>query len=293
MTSVEDWTIGRLLEWTSDYLRDQGSQSARLDAEVLLAKARNCTRIELYTAYKESADPQLRQQYRNLVQQRAKGMPVAYLVGEKEFYSLPFYVSPHVLIPRPETEFIVLRLLDLVRELPQGQDSVRIADLGTGSGILAVCAAKYVSKCQIVAVDQSQEALAVAQANVTRHEVADRVTLKRSDWFDGLSDEPLFDFVISNPPYVSQDELEQLEPDVRDFEPHMALVSGTDGASDTEKIIAQTPNHLAAGGWLILETSPMLASRFERQLKSSEAFDEVKVEIDLSRQPRILIARRK
>ena len=137
-TPDEPWTIGRLLMWTVDYLKKHGADNARLDAEVLLAKARGCQRIDLYAAYGEEASDELRATFRDLVSRRAKGMPVAYLVGHKEFYSLDFEVTPDVLIPRPETEQLVVALLDHAKGTGGVDRDFAVADVGTGSGILAV-----------------------------------------------------------------------------------------------------------------------------------------------------------
>src|SRR5262245_40112198 len=170
------WTIGRLLTWTTDFLRDKGAENPRLDAEVLLAHSRGCKRIELYTAFEDVAPDALRERFRALVKERAAGKPVAYLVGQREFFSLPFEVTPDVLIPRPETELIVVRALDLAKELAAaGRRDLAIADVGTGSGILAVTLAKRLPTSRVTAVDVSPAAIAVAQRNAARHGVADRI----------------------------------------------------------------------------------------------------------------------
>src|SRR3981081_1373667 len=166
---AEQWTIGRLLAWTTDYLKRQGAESPRLDAEILLAAVRNCQRIQLYTSFDEPADEPTRERFRELVRRRAEGTPVAYLVGHKEFYSLSFRVSPDVLIPRPETELLVVRLLDIAKSCPAAKTGpveanaapFTIADVGTGSGIIAICAAKHLPGARVTAIDISPAALAV------------------------------------------------------------------------------------------------------------------------------------
>ena len=153
------WTIGRLLTWTTDFLREKESTSPRLDAEVLLAYARDCPRIELYTAYEVVAEDSLRARFRELVRRRAEGMPVAYLVGQREFFSLPFKVTADVLIPRPETELLVVRTLDLAKSLMENlsrDTPLQIADVGTGSGNVAICCAKHLPHCQVTAIDISE-----------------------------------------------------------------------------------------------------------------------------------------
>src|SRR5439155_10069688 len=148
---AEEWTILRLLTWTTDYLKSHGSDSPRLDAEVLLAHARDCERIMLYTAFDEVVADEIRANFRELVKRRGEGAPVAYLVGKREFYSLSFRVTPDVLIPRPETEFLVIRLLDRADGLPVGTCPA-IADVVTGSGIVAVCAAKSLPHSRVTAM---------------------------------------------------------------------------------------------------------------------------------------------
>jgi len=171
MSQPEVWTVGRLLGWTIDYLKRHRSDSPRLDAEVLLAEALGCQRIALYTAYDSVPPDDARTAFRDLVRRRAEGMPVAYLVGRREFYSLTFRVTRDVLIPRPETEFLVIALLDLARQRPAGQP-VTICDVGTGSGIVAVCAAKHLPHSRVTATDKSPAALAVARENAATHGVS-------------------------------------------------------------------------------------------------------------------------
>ncbi len=289
--SDEEWTIGRLLEWTKDYLAKNGSDSARLDAEVLLAHARNCKRIELYTAFAEVAPKPVRDAFRSLVKRRAEGTPVAYLVESREFYSLPFFVNPDVLIPRPETEFLVIRLLDLVKQR-QGGSELRIADVGTGSGVIAVCAAKYLPECTLVAIDQSAAALSVARKNAETHQVRDRIEFREGDLLSGCDDSERFDFVLSNPPYVSESEYAELDPQVRDHEPKLALCSGSHGTDHIERLVPQAAHHLAEDGSLIMEISPMIKDRVEGILASDGHFGSPHITNDLAKLARIIDAPR-
>src|SRR5215213_6431540 len=193
----EPWTVGRLLKWTVDYLAKHGAENPRLDAEVLLAHARNCRRIDLYTAFGEVANEETRTAFRELVKRRAAGMPVAYLVGHREFYSLDFEVNADVLIPRPETELLVVALLDHVKKRPASDAQIQIADVGTGSGILAVCAAKYIPTSQVRAIDISSAALAVARRNAERHGVADCIRFVEGNILSTEPPEPRFDYIVS------------------------------------------------------------------------------------------------
>ena len=287
--SEERWTIGRLLTWTADYFRRHGADSPRLDAEVLLAHVLECPRIALYTHYDREPTPAQRQAFRELVQARAAGKPVAYLVQSREFFSRPFLVRPGCLIPRPETEFVVLAALDRIPETPG--TPWRVADLGTGSGALAVTLALERPHLRIVATDISEEALVIARENAARHGVLDRLTFLCGDWFEPLADQAPFDLIVCNPPYVSEAEAETLPVDVRAYEPQIALVGGPSGAEPSRKLIAEAPQALRPGGWLILETSPTIAPDLQAFWEAHPAYDKVEVKKDLARHVRVLAAR--
>jgi release factor glutamine methyltransferase len=287
----DSWTIGRLLQWTTDYLKQHGAESPRLDAEVLLAHARACKRIELYTAFEEPAGDDLRTKFRALVKERADGKPVAYLVGHREFYSMEFHVTPDVLIPRPETELLVVRLLDNAKAL-RADSPIEIADVGTGSGIIAIVAAKRLPRARVIAIDQDAAALEVARFNAKSHGVAERIEFFESDLFAALPPEQKFNIVASNPPYVSQAELAQLSKSVKDFEPHSALVAGPRGIEVIERLIPQAAERLNTSGWLLMEISPMIEPA-ARALVADEKRLSLETTIkDLAGQPRVLSARR-
>ncbi len=295
----ETWTIGRLLTWTTDYLKQQGSGSPRLDAEVLLARARRCERIQLYTAFGEEAPEELRTQFRELVRLRAQGKPVAYLVGQREFFSLPFEVNEAVLIPRPETELLVLEVLDraaaYAESLPPDEKHAgpawRVLDVGCGSGAIAVCVAKHLPRCQVVAVDVSPQALEITRRNAEKHQVAERIECLESDLFASIPSQPLFDCIVSNPPYVSEEEMQQLSRDVKDFEPHLALRGGgDDGSQMSHRVIEAAGAFLKPGGWLLLETSPMLAPKLLTALQSHRGYHQASLRKDLAGHARVLAA---
>jgi release factor glutamine methyltransferase len=292
MPETAPWTVGRLLQWTADYLKAHGADTPRLDAEVLLAHALGCQRIELYTAFEEVPGEQPRAAFRELVRQRAEGTPVAYLVGRREFYSLSFRVTPAVLIPRPETELLVVALLDLA-EARAAAGPLRIADVGTGSGIIAICAAKHLTNCQVTAIDISPAALDVARLNATEHGVADRVELLESDLFAAIPPDRSFDFVVSNPPYVSIAEMQTLAPDVRKFEPPGALVAGETGTEVIAALIPQAAERLSSGGHLLIEISPMIHDAVLALLGAETRFQPLPTIKDLARLPRVVQAVRK
>ncbi len=286
------WTIGRLLTWTTDFLRDKGAESPRLDAEVLLAHARGCKRIELYTAFEDPASDELRERFRSLVKERAAGKPVAYLVGQREFFSLPFEVTPEVLIPRPETELAVVRGLDVAKAA--GKDlAFEIADVGAGSGILAVCLAKHLPKAHVTAIDVSPAALVLAKRNAVRHGVAERVEFVESDLFDAVDPQRQFDLVVSNPPYLATAELATLADDVRKYEPMVALDGGEHGTNIVERLLPQAASRLRADAWLLVEISPTIAERVERLVDATSGLARHATLKDLAGLARVVQAQRK
>jgi len=292
MSEAEAWTVGRLLQWTVDYLKRHQSDAPRLDAEVLLAHALGCQRIQLYTTFDETPPEPARTAFRELVRRRAEGEPVAYLVGKREFYSLSFRVTPDVLIPRPETEMLVLTLLDLVKQEYAGRE-VRICDVGTGSGIIAVCAAKYLPQARVTAVDISPAALDVARANAADHGLADRIEFCQSDLLAALPAGVQFDFVVSNPPYVAAGEMEKLARDVRTFEPRTALVAGPQGTEVIARLIPAATERLSTGGYLLVEISPFIHDRVLDLLRSESQLEVAPTIKDLARHARVVQARKK
>lgn len=247
--SNERWTVGRLLTWTADFLKRKGAESPRLDAEVLLAKVLTWERVKLYTHFEEIVGEQPRGEFRDLVRRRAEGMPVAYLVGRKEFYSLSLAVSPAVLIPRPDSEFVVVEFLNLTKTL----EAPRAVDVGTGSGCLALACVHQHKTARFVAIDLSPEALAVAESNAKKLGLADRIEFRQGSRLGPVADEGPFDVILSNPPYIPSDVIPTLEPGVRLYEPHTALDGGADGLRVVAPLIAEAVRLLKPGGHLILE----------------------------------------
>jgi release factor glutamine methyltransferase len=294
----DSWTVLRLLTWTTDYLKSHGSDSPRLDAEVLLAHARHCERIALYTAFDEIVSDDIRAKFREFVKQRASGVPVAYLVGKREFYSLSFRVTPDVLIPRPETEFVVVAALDALKRLTNSEFRIQnseflIADVGTGSGCIAIAIAKHAPHCRVTAIDLSPAAFAIAKENAAAHQVADRIDFLQGDLLSPLPREPRFTVIASNPPYVSESEYAALSPSVKNHEPRQALVAGPTGAEIIERLIPQSADRLLPGGWLILELSPMIAPRVADLFANDGRFEPPILTKDLSGLTRVIKARRK
>jgi release factor glutamine methyltransferase len=279
------WTVRRVLDWTIGYLKEHGSESARLDAEVLLAHARNCKRIQLYTDYDAVLPDDVRARMRGLVKRRAAAEPVAYLVGHREFFSLDFEVTRDVLIPRPDTETLVVEALELLKPVANS----RILEIGTGSGCIAVSLAVNRREARVVATDTSPAALAVASRNAERHGVEDRIEFRSGDLFAPLRDREQFDLIVSNPPYVSTAEIDRLAADVREHEPRSALDGGADGLDVIRRIVTDAAPFLAAGGWVVLECSPEQVPAV-RELFGQTGYAEVRVRQDLAGRGRAVCA---
>ncbi|MGL4513622.1 MAG: peptide chain release factor N(5)-glutamine methyltransferase [Lacipirellulaceae bacterium] len=284
------WTVGRLLNWTADYFKTRGGDSPRLDAEVLLAHARGCKRIELYTAFDEQPKPEVRDAFKGLVKRRAAGEPVAYLVASKEFYSLDLEVTADVLIPRPETELLVIAALDRLKE--RGLKEARVADVGTGSGAVAVAIAKHSPGATLTAIDKSPAAIEVARRNAARHKVDGRVSLVESDLFSAVDPGQRFDVIASNPPYVTTGELMGLDPGVRDYEPKLALDGGPDGVTVIEPLLRQSAERLKPGGALFIEVGPAIAGLVERLVSETPGLRPLPTQKDLAGHERIVGAER-
>lgn len=291
MSTAAPWTIGRLLQWTTDFLRTHGADNPRLDAEVLLASVLQCERIRLYTAFAEEPDEDARAAFRDLVKRRSQGAPVAYLVGKREFYSLAFAVTPDVLIPRPETELLVVELLDAAARWP-ADAPLHIADVGTGSGIIAVCAAKRLPHARVTAIDVSPAALHVARQNAHAHGVAAQIDFQAADLLTGLPAEPAWQIIASNPPYVAAGELAGLPRDVREHEPRLALVAGERGTEVIERLLPQAAQRLVPGGALLLEISPQLAGPVSDLLAADARWIGARIKKDLAGLPRLALALR-
>lgn len=289
----EPWTVLRLLEWTTDFFKKRGSESPRLDAEILLAHARGCSRIELYTAFGEVADEEQRIAFREMVRRRGEGTPVAQLVGYREFYSLRLRVDDQVLIPRPETEHLVVEALDEAKASDVADRPLRIADIGTGSGAIAVAVAKHLDGAEITATDTSEAALQIAKWNAEQHSVDDRITFVPCDLLSDVDPAVKFDLICSNPPYVSEAEYAELSVTVREYEPREALVAGPQGTEVIERLIELAPERLVSGGRLIVELSPMIAEACLAMAQKNPELTDARLIKDLAGHHRVLsVARR-
>lgn len=293
--STDAWTVMRLLNWTTEFFRKRGSDSPRLDAEVLLAHARGCARIELYTAFDTEPSEEQREAFREMVRRRGDGAPVAYLVGYREFYSLRMRVNESVLIPRPETEHAVIEALDRAKAM-LAEDPKRIlhiVDVGTGSGAIAISIAKHLPTAKVTAIDLSADALQIAQWNAEQHGVSERLTLVEGDLLGTIAEDRAIDIIVSNPPYIRDAEYEELDKTVRDYEPKSALVSGPLGTELIERLLQEAASRLRSGGQIIIELSPMIADASAELVQKSGFYEPPKFVKDLAGHRRVLTARRR
>ncbi len=253
--SKRAWTVLDLLNWTTDYFRTKGIRNARLNAEVLLGKTLGLERIMLYARFEQVAPPDQREEFRELVRRRGAREPLQYLVGACEFYGRLFEVGPAVMVPRQETELVVAKCLE---KIPDGAGESWVADVGTGSGVIAVSLAAERPGLQLIATDASEAALAVAARNAKAHEVQGRVRFALGDLTAPVrqhlpAGRDCVDLVASNPPYVPTERIGQLEPEVRDYEPREALDGGPDGLNVIRRLIPGAADLLAPRGWLVIE----------------------------------------
>lgn len=247
--AAESWTIRSLLAWTADFFRRKGSESPVLESELLLAHVLGYERYQLFTNHDEPVGPEARGRFRELVRRRGEGVPVAYLIGTKEFYSLRFEVTPDVLVPRPDSEHLVAAVVDAAK----GIEGAKVVDVGTGSGCLALSCARWLPQARVWATDISPKALEVARRNADKLGLADRVRFAEGSLLASVRAEAPFDVVLSNPPYIRTDVIATLDPEVRDHEPNLALDGGPDGLRVIVPLIAEAAEALRPGGHLFLE----------------------------------------
>ena len=275
------WTVRDVLDWTAGHLGQAGSDSGRLDAELLLCHALGgLERIRLYMDPDRPLSQEERDAYRELVRARAAGTPVAHLLGEREFWSLPFRVTPDTLIPRPDTEALVEQALT---RLPAGEPR-RVLDLGTGTGCIAAALAHERPEISVDAVEADPEAAAVAADNMERLELGGRVRVLTGAWFDPVG-EARYDVIVSNPPYVPEADPHLDQGDVA-AEPRAALTAGADGLDAYRHLIPAAGDHLEAGGWLLLEIG-WDQGEAVRDLLTQAGFEEVTIRPDYGGRDRV------
>ena len=315
---MQNWTIQQLLNWITGYLTDKGIDSPRLNAELLLSGVLAMQRIELYTQFDKLVTQEQLDRLHDLVKRAGQHEPVAYLIGKTEFYSLQLEVSPDCMIPRPETELLVERAIEFLRirsgKSQMATDNLRqaicdrqfaVCDLCTGCGCIAIAIAKNFPDARIIATDICDTALNVAAKNIEKHNLKDRITLLCGDLFEPIVpqldvEKPVrhslgesgFDLIVCNPPYVSADEYEKLEKNVKDFEPKLALFAGVDGLDIYRRIIEKADQFLKSDAALMLEIGYAQGKAIKELLEQAGTFAEVKIEKDFHDNNRIVTAKK-
>jgi release factor glutamine methyltransferase len=253
--SVDSWTIRRLLEWTAGFFERKQIDAPRLSAELLLSHVLAAPRIKLYTEYERVLDDDLLSRFRDLVKRAGEHEPIAYLTGKAHFFNLELEVTRDVLIPRPDTETIVEHILQAAR-LGAGMESPRILDLCTGSGCIAAAIARHLKTANVLAIDISEAAVAIARKNIEQLTLNDRVLFAVGDLYGPLKGQITaapFNAIVANPPYIPSAAIEKLDRNVRDFEPRQALDGGPDGLAIVRRIFAEAPQRLLPGGRVYVE----------------------------------------
>ncbi|MGB9337450.1 MAG: peptide chain release factor N(5)-glutamine methyltransferase [Candidatus Acidiferrales bacterium] len=264
--------------------------SHALAAELLLMHALGRDRTWLYSHSEDEIQPAALEKCHILVGERASGVPTQYLTGKQEFWGLDFEVSPAVLIPRPETEHVIEATLERLGS-ERKNVPLRIADIGTGSGCIAVALAHELQQAEIVATDISREALEVARRNAARHNVANRIRFIESNLFEALREKsPKFDVIVSNPPYIPLSEAPRLQREVHAHEPPIALFAGEDGRAMYAPLIREAPNHLMPGGLLVLELGHDSLNGVQELIAEIQSWTQVRIKNDLAQIPRVISA---
>jgi len=267
-----EWTILRVLRWASSYLKNRGIESPRSASEILLAHALGTDRLHLYTHYDQPLEKAELSLFKTFLQRRIQKEPVAYIVGHKGFWSIDLAVDPAVLIPRPETEHLVEAALAWLAGRCAGT-AADVLDLGTGSGAIAVAMACEARAHRFFASDISPEAVAIARQNALAAGVAKKVHFFVSDWLKGVNPAPIFDLIVSNPPYIASMEWSGLQPEIVQHEPRLALHGGEDGLRCYRVIVGTAFNHLKPGGALMMEIGCCQREAVRQIMERSGAYD--------------------
>jgi release factor glutamine methyltransferase len=283
-----NWTTRKLLDWTGGYLESRGVDSPRLAAEMLLAQVLGVGRVKLYMDLDRPASPLERAAYRELVERAAAHEPVQYLVGKAHFFSMELAVNGDVLIPRPSTETLVEHVIQHARRTP-GFAQPAVADIGTGSGAIAIAVARHLPEARVIATDPSAKALEVAKDNARRLEVADRVEFRRGRFFEPLLGER-FTYVLSNPPYISDARWKEVAANVKDYEPTDALRAGAEGLDCLRVLVEGACDYLADPGQLVLEIASDQAAAVKQLIAEVAQLTNPRVLADHEGHDRVVVA---
>lgn len=281
--------VQQLLKNAAAELAEAGVEESRLEAELLLQGCLNISRTRLFLFHDQQVDPVQEHLFYELLFRRCCREPLQHILGSCEFWSLDFYVTPAALIPRPETEFLLEHMFSTL-VLERDTAGLKVLDLCTGSGVIAVVLAREFDHAEVTAADYSPDALALARKNIVRHDLTERINLVCADLLTSFRIEQVFDVIVTNPPYVIAGDLPGLEPEVRDWEPELALSGGKTGMDVIERICHGAVQHLKSGGWLFMEIGADLEEPVEYTFRSSGRYEQVRIVKDWAGRPRVLQA---
>lgn len=288
------WNLEKASTWAKDKLQKANIKTFELDVDVLLAHAINRPRHFVFTYPDYQIPIENMKVFQSSILRRAKREPVHYILNNREFWSLEFFVDCNVLIPRPETEHLIDHFLELVRDQKDEQNSPEILDIGVGSGNISITVLKELPLAKVTAIDISADALAVAKRNAKHHGALNRIQFCLGDLFPKGDSFPVeYDFILSNPPYIASNEFDSLEPEITSFEPKIALISGKTGLEVYERLVSEAFLRLKLGGYLILEIGDGQLEQVKKIIDQSGEFDKVFIVFDYAGKPRTISARRK
>ena len=290
MANNEIWTIGRILKWTEQYFEQKGVESPRLDAEVLLSHLLKKQRIYLYVHFDEPLQAEELAAYREMIKKRVAHVPVAYILGEKEFMGLTFQVTADTLVPRPDTEILVQAAVDALKGMPP--EAHRFADIGTGSGAICLSVLHFTENTEADTVDISPGARAVAEQNAAALGLTERITFHTGDLLEPIKDKT-YTAILSNPPYIPQADIETLAPEVRCKEPMTALCGGADGLDFYRRLCAEAPDMLLAGGFMAFEVGIHQAEAVANLAQENPLIERTEIIKDYAGIDRVVVAWRK
>jgi release factor glutamine methyltransferase len=296
-STTPEWTIAKLLKWTTSYFDSHDIDSPRAAAEILLAHVLNLSRIDLYLRYDQPLNPSELTRFKALIKRRINREPVAYIVGVKEFWSMDLTVSRDVLIPRPETECLVEAALAVLAENKRQGSSfktMRILELGTGSGAVVLALAAHCKEPLFFAADCSVKSVELAAENTKRHGFEEKIQLFCGDWLAPLNNRrSRLDMILSNPPYIQSQVIEQLQPEIFKYEPRVALDGGPDGLYCLRHIISNAHEHLVPKGYLLLEIGHDQKAEVTTIIDSCVYYEGVVFKKDYSGYDRVVQMRKK
>lgn len=284
------WTIKSLIDWTTLYFKKHNIEEPHLEAEILLAHALNIKRIQIYTMFDRILTEGELAKFKELILRRVKREPTAYIIGYKSFMSLDFIVNEKVLIPRPETETLVEKTIDIIKSI--NTNFVKVLEIGTGSGAISVSLAKFCPNIKITATDITNEVLQIAKQNAEKHSVIDKIDFIKSNIFENIDVNEKFDIIISNPPYIKTAEINLLQPEIKNFEPIKALDGGEDGLDFYRKISSCAYDYLSEKGWILLECGFNQAEEIIELFQNTNKYSSVTKQKDLSDIDRVIIVKK-